>query len=137
MANTDLTGADGSIAWATLTGGTNAPEEDRAVVVRGGITRSVFPTTRPLSLMQRVAPSEWRGRFTIRVIVTDDGTPPKPINTVGTLTVNVKSGQSYAMKVMVVGVGGIGYNALTGEPQFQDYDCVLCSTATTDTVTVT
>lgn len=134
MANTDLTGADGSIAWTSpLVAGTNAPVTTRVVIARGRISRGVYPTTRPGSLMQRVALTEWRGGGVLRVIVTDDATPALPNYSMGTLTLTLKSGQTYAFMVALTSMD-MGYNSLTGEPQFQTYEFVLSGSATTETV---
>lgn len=136
MANIDIIGADGTIAFTSPLDTSNAPTPARACVVNGRIYRPRFVTTRPGSKMQRYTVGELRGEFNIRVIVTDDGSPPIPAAaTSGLLTITLKTGQTYAFKVMMTSLGGIGYNSLTGEPQFHDYECVLSSTAITDTVT--
>ncbi len=140
MANIDLTGANGSITWTTLTSGTTAPTVGNCVVVRSNVRRPVSLTTRPGSLMQRVTVGEFRGGLTVRCVATDDGTPPVPTTTNGTATVYLKTtatAQNYAFKVVIVGFA-FGYNSLDGSsPAFVDYECVLSSTATTDTVVAT
>lgn len=138
MANTDYVGANGSISWVSgLTGGANAPEEDRSCIVSGRLYRPEFVTTRPGSLSQRVALGEYRGEVTITVGVTDDGTPPIPITTTGVLKIFSGGTQALSFRVVVVEVMGFGYNSLTGEAQFQRYRLRLTNTATSDTVTVT
>ncbi len=134
MANIDIVGADGSITWtAGLSSGTDAPHVARVVIARGRIQRGQYPTTRPGSLSQRVALTEWRGGGVLRVIATDDGSPPLPTTTVGTLKITLKSSQGYTFKVVLTSLD-MGYNSLTGEPQFQTYDFVISNTATSDTV---
>lgn len=134
MANTDLTGANGTV---TLSGFTGGPTVGNIVNMTGGIRRQEYPTTRPGSQMQRVAQSELRGGGTCRVQCTDDATAPLPTTAVGTMTILEKSGQTWAFKAIFTGVSGLGYNSLTAQPQTRDYAWSLCSTATTDTVTVT
>ena len=77
--------------------------------------------------------TEWRGGGVLRVISTDDGSPPLPTTTVGTLKIVLKSSQGYTFKVVLTSMD-MGYNSLTGEPQFQTYEFVISNTATSDTV---
>lgn len=134
MANTDLTGANGSVTFANFSG---SPTAANVYFTSGRIYRQEFPTTRPGSLMQRVALSELRGSGGCRVFATDDATSPLPTSAVGTVTILQKSGQTWAFKAVFTSVGGLGYNSVTGQPQVAEYSWTACSTATADTVTVT
>lgn len=138
MANIDITGADGSITYTTLSSGTNAPTVANCVVVRGRIHRNTATTTRPGSLTARKTLGEWNGSGVIRVIATDDGTPPLIGSTQGVLNVFLKSSQKITIPIVFTAIGGVGYTSLQGEtPQAWDYEFMVSATATSTTVTIT
>jgi hypothetical protein len=136
MANTDLINANGTISWASgLTGGTDAPEEDRCFIARNNLRRASARADRPGGLSARVTVGPWEGRVVLGVYNTDDGQPPLPTSTVGTLRVQGQSGQYYQFKVVLLGLA-FGYETLRkAEPQVVLYDAEVTSTATSDTVT--
>jgi hypothetical protein len=125
------------VVWAAgLTGGTNAPEEDRCFVARSNLTRAAARADRPGGLSARVTVGPWEGTIDLAVYVTDDGQPPLPISTVGTLKVITTSGQNYQFKVVILGMS-FGYETLRrAEPMAVVYRCALTSTAITDTVQI-
>lgn len=138
MANIDITGADGSLTYTTLVSGTNVPLVGNVVIVRGRIFRRTATTTRPGSLTARKTQGEWNGSGVLRVVSTDDATPPLPTSVQGVLNVFLKSTQKITIPVIVTAIGGIGYTSLQGEtPQFWDYEFEVSaiSTATTPTIT--
>lgn len=135
MANTDLLNFTGTFAWVSgITGGSNGPEEDRARITRCDLRRASSRSDRPGGLTARVTIGPWEGRMSIAVYVTDDGQPPLPTSTVGTLKVISVSGQNYQFKAVIVGFR-FGYDTLAkAAPQMVEYDCEVTSTAITDTV---
>lgn len=138
MANIDITGADGNVTYTTLVSGTNAPTVANVVVVRGRIFRPTATTTRPGSLTARKTLGEWNGGGVLRVVATDDGTPPLIEGTHGILNVFLKSSQKITVPIVFTAMGGLGYTSLQGEtPQFWDYEFIVSATATSTTVTRT
>ncbi len=138
MANRDLTGANGSITYTTLVSGTNVPAVANVVIVRGRIHRNTGTTTRPGSLVARKTLGEWNGSGVLRVVATDDATPPLIGSVQGILNVILDGTQKYAIPVVMTAMGGLGYTSLQGEtPQTIDYEWVVSATATSTTVTLT
>lgn len=135
MANIDITGANGSVTYTTLVSGTNAPLVANVVIVRGQIGRPTAVTTRPGALMERLTVGLWRGAGVLRVISTDDGTPPLITATHGVLNIILRGTQAYNIPIVFVNMGGLGYTSLQGEtPQAIDYEWRASGLVTTDTV---
>lgn len=135
MANTDLVHATGTIVWAAgLTGGTDAPEEDRCYIARANVNRARGRADRPGGLTARITVGPWEGDVDLAVYVTDDQQPPLPTSTVGTLKVVSVTGQNYQFKVVIFGLA-FGYETLRrADPMAVVYRCSVTSTAITDTM---
>lgn len=138
MSNRDLCGLNGSITYTTLTSGTDAPTVANVVFTRGNIQRRTATTTRPGSFAARKTVGEWNGGGVLRVIATDDATPPLITTTQGILNIFLDGTQKITVPIVFVGIGGVGYNSLQGEtPQFWDYTWEVSATAAATTVTRT
>lgn len=138
MANIDCTGLDGSITYTTLVSGTDAPTVANVVIVRGRITRATATTTRPGSFTARKTLGEWNGAGVLRVVSTDDATPPLITTTQGILNIFLKASQKITVPIVFTSMGNLGYTSLQGEtPQFWDYEWVVSATAIATTVTRT
>lgn len=138
MANIDITGLDGALTYTTLVSGTNAPLIANVVIVRGRLYRPTATTTRPGSKVARKTVGEWNGAGVLRVVSTDDATPPLITSVQGILNVFLKAAQKITVPIVFKAMGGIGYTSLQGEtPQFWDYEWEVSATSTSTDVTIT
>jgi len=136
MANVDLIGADGTITYTTLVSGTDAPLVANVVIVRGRLFRASAVTTRPGANTVRRTVGRWDGGGVLRVIATDDATPPLITSTQGILNILLKGTQSYTIPIMFTAMGNIGHTSLQGEtPQSIDYEWAVSALVTSTTVT--
>lgn len=129
----DLTGSDGSITF----GGADSPVVADVVIVRGRIDRQKFRTTRPGYVMHRYSLGTLDGGGIMRVVVKGGSVPPIPAGATGTMVLKQKTSataQTYTFVASITSLGNIGYNSLTGEPQFVDYEWTVNAQQASDTV---
>ena len=129
----DLTGSSGSITF----GGSDSPVVADVVIVRGRIERPKFRVTRPGYVMHRYSFGTLDGGGIMRVVVTDASVPPIPAGTTGTMVIfqrTAATSQKYTFTAAITALAGIGYNSLTGEQQFVDYEWTVSAGSSSSTV---
>lgn len=137
-----ITGRQATFAWSGSPAETTVTTNFNRVLFE--VEREWFPTTPPGYLMKRYTP----GILNVTGVIgnwhdSGSATPPIPGGTstppdltIGTLTIAVSSGETYAFKACLV---RLSWNVSTesgGPPSVYQYAFISNAQATTDTITV-